>query len=97
MVAHRLPLTLAGRGAEQEDEAAPHRAQRQALTTLTATEDASVHESNAASNHGSATSLLIKDDAGASRWAFLKFNLTGIAGVTRARPRVHGESSTAAT
>ncbi|WP_233601949.1 DNRLRE domain-containing protein [Corallococcus sp. CA047B] len=92
-----LALALAGCGAEREDADALHGAQRQALTTLTATEDAYVHETNAASNYGAATSLFIKNDAGANRYAFLKFKLTGIAGVTSARLRVHGSASSSTT
>ncbi|RKG92820.1 DNRLRE domain-containing protein [Corallococcus terminator] len=93
-----LTLAVAGCGVEREDETASHDgAQRQALTTLTATEDTYVHESNVTSNYGSATSLFIKNDAGASRYAFLKFNLTGIAGVTSARLRIHGSASSSTT
>ncbi|WP_227027759.1 CBM96 family carbohydrate-binding protein [Corallococcus soli] len=92
-----LALTFAGCGAEREEEALPQGAQRQALTTLTATEDAYVHEANASSNYGSAASLFLKTDTGASRYAFVKFKLTGIAGVTSALLRVHGSASSNTT
>ncbi|RKH65443.1 CBM96 family carbohydrate-binding protein [Corallococcus llansteffanensis] len=92
-----LALALTGCGMERGEESESPGTQQQGLTTLTATEDAYVHETNAASNYGSSTSLFVKNDAGASRYAYLKFKLTGISGVTSAKLRVHGSASAATT
>ncbi len=91
-----LALALAGCGVEGGEEAGTE-TQRLALTTLTAVEDAHVHESNATSNYGASTSLYVKNDAGTSRYAYLKFTLTGITGVSSARLRVHGSASASTT
>lgn len=91
-----LALALAGCGVEVEEATAPG-TQRLALTSLTASEDAYVHESNPTSNYGSSASLYIKNDPGTSRYAYLKFNLTGITGVTSARLRVYGSASASTT
>ncbi|NOK15956.1 CBM96 family carbohydrate-binding protein [Corallococcus carmarthensis] len=90
-----LTLSLSGCGTETGNETPD--TQRQALTTLPASEDAYVHESNAGSNYGSATSLYVKTDAGASRLAYLKFSLAGISGVTSAKLRVYGSASSSTT
>jgi len=92
-----LALALAGCGVEGGEDAGTAGTQRQALTTLTAVEDAYVHESNATSNYGASTSLYVKNDAGTSRYAYLKFSLAGITGVTSARLRVHGSASASTT
>ncbi len=70
---------------------------RQALVTLTPSEDSYVHESNPSSNYGSATSVFVKNDPGTSRHAYVKFNLGGVSGVTSARLRVYGSASAATT
>ncbi|QRN99389.1 DNRLRE domain-containing protein [Archangium violaceum] len=72
-------------------------AARQALTTLNPSEDSYAHESNVSSNYGSSTSLYVKNDVGVSRHAYLKFNLSGLSGVTSARLRVYGSASAATT
>ncbi|PTL77865.1 sheath polysaccharide-degrading enzyme [Vitiosangium sp. GDMCC 1.1324] len=77
-------------------EVQPVETQR-ALTTLTPSEDSYVHESNAASNYGSNTLLAIKNDPGASRHAYVKFNLGGATGVTSAVLRVYGSASSNTT
>ncbi|MFP2906212.1 DNRLRE domain-containing protein [Pyxidicoccus sp. 3LFB2] len=92
-----LTVALAGCGVDGAEEAETQGTQQQALATLTASEDAHVHESNATSNYGSSASLYVKTDAGTSRYAFLKFRLTGITGVTSARLRVHGSASASTT
>ena len=92
-----LALVLAGCGGEPDTAPEPPGTQEQGLTTLTATEDAHVHEANPGSNYGTSTSLFVKNDAGASRYAYLKFKLTGISGVTSAKLRVHGSASSATT
>ncbi|OAB42827.1 DUF7594 domain-containing protein [Paenibacillus glacialis] len=61
--------------------------------TLSPSDDSYVQQSNPVSNYGTATSLIIKNDPTAPRSAFLKFNLTGIAGVTSAKLRVYGSAS----
>src|SRR5687768_17175358 len=71
--------------------------ERQALVSLTPSEDAYVHESNPSSNYGSATSVFVKTDPGTSRYAYVKFNLAGVSGVTNARLRVYGSASAATT
>jgi hypothetical protein len=90
-------LLLAGCGVADEAEAVAPATQRQSLTTLTALEDAHVHESNPTSNYGASASLFVKNDAGTSRYAYLKFKLTGITGVTSARLRVYGSASASTT
>lgn len=90
-----LALALTGCGVERAEESEAPGTQQQGLTTLTATEDAYVHEANAAPNYGSNASLFVKNDAGASRYAYLKFTLTGLSGVTSAKLRVHGSASAA--
>lgn len=92
-----LATVLAGCGVERVEDAETPGTQQQALTTVTASEDAHVHESNPASNYGASTSLFVKNDAGTSRYAYLKFKLTGITGVTSARLRVHGSASASTT
>ncbi|ATB42714.1 sheath polysaccharide-degrading enzyme [Cystobacter fuscus] len=92
-----LATALAGCGGEPGEQAEPLDTARRALTTLTPSEDAHVHESNAASNYGASTSLAIKNDPGASRYAYVKFKLTGITGVSSARLRVHGSASSNTT
>ena len=66
-------------------------------TTLPATDDSYVRDgSNSSNNYGTETSLYVKNDSGANRRAYLKFNLAGISTVSSATLRVYG-SSTAAT
>ncbi|MGG1552595.1 DUF7594 domain-containing protein [Paenibacillus ferrarius] len=64
-----------------------------ATSTLTPSDDAYVHEGNPTSNYGTATSLYVKNDPGASRYSFLKFSLAGISGVTSAKLRIYGSAS----
>ncbi|OAB47599.1 DUF7594 domain-containing protein [Paenibacillus antarcticus] len=61
--------------------------------TLSPSDDSYVQQSNPTSNYGTTTSLIIKNDPTASRSAFLKFNLTGTAGITSAKLRVYGSAS----
>ena len=66
-------------------------------TTLPATDDSYVRDgSSSSNNYGTETSLYVKNDPGANRRAYLKFNLAGISTVSSATLRVYG-SSTAAT
>ncbi|WP_246357492.1 CBM96 family carbohydrate-binding protein [Pyxidicoccus fallax] len=92
-----LALAFVGCGVEGAEGTEARGTQRQALTTLTASEDAYVHESNPTSNYGASASLFVKNDAGTSRHAYLKFNLAGIPGVTSAKLRVHGSASASTT
>ncbi|WP_208629686.1 DUF7594 domain-containing protein [Paenibacillus ferrarius] len=64
-----------------------------ATTTLSPSDDSYVHQGNAASNFGTATSLYVKNDPSAARLTFLKFNLTGLSGVTSAKLRIYGSAS----
>ncbi|WP_217283010.1 CBM96 family carbohydrate-binding protein [Paenibacillus alginolyticus] len=64
-----------------------------ATSTLSPSDDSYVHQSNATSNYGTATSLYVKNDPTAARYAYLKFNLTGIAGVSSAKLRIYGSAS----
>ncbi|MGQ7886398.1 CBM96 family carbohydrate-binding protein [Paenibacillus sp. WC2504] len=66
-----------------------------ATSTLTPSDDAYVHQSNGDSNYGTATSLYVKNDASASRYSYLKFNLSGLTDVTSAKLRVYGSASAA--
>ncbi len=92
-----LATVLVGCGAESGEGPGEPGTSRQALTTLTASEDAHVHEANPTSNYGSSASLFVKNDVGTSRYAYLKFNLSGITGVSSARLRVHGSASASTT
>ncbi|MDC0713433.1 DNRLRE domain-containing protein [Stigmatella sp. ncwal1] len=65
----------------------------QALSVLSASEDSYAHEGNTSSTYGSSTSLYVKNDPGASRYAYLKFSLSGLSGVTSAKLRVYGSAS----
>jgi len=64
-----------------------------ATTTLNPAEDSYVHQSNPTNNYGTAANLYVKNDTSASRYAFLKFNVSGISGVTSAKLRVYGSAS----
>lgn len=66
-----------------------------ATTTLSPSDDSYVHQSNATSNYGTATSLYVKNDPSAARYTYLKFYLTGITGVTSAKLRIYGSASAA--
>jgi hypothetical protein len=65
----------------------------QALSVLSATEDSYAHEGNASSTYGSSTSLYVKNEAGVSRYAYVKFNVSGLSGVTSAKLRLYGSAS----
>ncbi|WP_224371045.1 CBM96 family carbohydrate-binding protein [Hyalangium versicolor] len=97
-------LTLAGMavalvacGVDTKEAEERFGAARQALVTLSASDDSYAHESNPSSNYGAATSLYLKTDAGAARYAYLKFNLSGVSGVTSARLKVYGSASSTTT
>ena len=92
-----LVTALAGCGVESGEETETLSTQQQALTTLTASEDAYVHGTNPTSNYGTSAALYVKNDGTASRYAYLKFKLTGITGVTSARLRIHGSASASTT
>ncbi|WP_084224850.1 DUF7594 domain-containing protein [Paenibacillus pectinilyticus] len=64
-----------------------------ATTTLGPFDDSYVHEGNPTSNFGTATSLYVKNDPGASRYTYLKFSLAGLSGVTSAKLGVYGSAS----
>ncbi|UKS30495.1 DNRLRE domain-containing protein [Paenibacillus sp. HWE-109] len=64
-----------------------------ATSMLSPSDDTYVYQSNPSTNFGTATSLFVKNDASASRYAFLKFDLAGISGVTSAKLRVYGSAS----
>ena len=63
--------------------------------TLLATSDAYVQDGSAAgTNYGTATNLLVKNDAtGYNRWTYLKFDLTGISSLTSATLRLYLQST----
>ncbi|CAN7426237.1 DNRLRE domain-containing protein [Paenibacillus sp. LjRoot153] len=64
-----------------------------ATTTLSPSDDSYVHEGNPTSNYGTATSLYVKNDPGASRYTYLKYSLSGLSGVTSAKLRIYGSAS----
>lgn len=65
--------------------------------SLTASEDAYVHESNATSNYGADTILAIKTDPSKNRYAYVKFSLAGAPTINTAKLRVYGSASAATT
>ncbi|MGU3470583.1 DNRLRE domain-containing protein [Paenibacillus sp. D51F] len=73
----------------------PSVASAAAASTLNPSEDSYVYSSNATTNFGTATSLYVKNDSSATRIAYLKFNLTGLTGVTSAKLRIYGSASAA--
>ncbi|WP_395820823.1 DNRLRE domain-containing protein [Archangium minus] len=70
---------------------------RQALSLVAPSDDSYVHESNPSSNYGSSTSVYLKTDSGTSRHGYLKFNVSGLSGVTSARLKVYGSASSTTT
>ncbi|NOU67990.1 DNRLRE domain-containing protein [Paenibacillus sp. LMG 31461] len=64
-----------------------------ATTTLSPSDDSYVHEGSPTSNYGTATSLYVKNDPGASRYTYLKYSLSGLSGVTSAKLRIYGSAS----
>ncbi len=92
-----MTATLIACGVDVEGTEERSGAARQALATLSASEDSYVHESNASSNYGSSTSVYVKTEAGVNRHGYFKFNLSGVSGVTSARLRVYGSASSTTT
>ncbi len=71
----------------------PNTAKAATTVVLSPADDSYVQQSNAASNYGASTSLIIKNDPSSSRHAYIKFNLSGISGVTSAKLRLYGSAS----
>ncbi|MGO4375372.1 DNRLRE domain-containing protein, partial [Paenibacillus sp. MCAF20] len=64
-------------------------------TTLTPAADAFIYDGSSVTNYGSASYLLVKDDAaGYKRRSYLKFNLSGISTVSSAKLRLYGNNTT---
>jgi chitodextrinase len=63
------------------------------ITTLNPSDDSYVQQISPDSNYGTNASLFVKNDPISSRVTFLKFDLTGIPGITSAKLRVYGSAS----
>ncbi|SET87670.1 DUF7594 domain-containing protein [Stigmatella erecta] len=92
-----LAATLAACGGDVDEAQERWGEAPRALSVLGASEDSYAHEGNASSNYGSSTSIYVKNEAGVSRYAYLKFNVSGLSGVSSARLRVYGSASSNTT
>jgi chitodextrinase len=92
-----LAATWAACGGEAEEQERWGHTPQALSSVLGALEDSYVHEGNASSNYGSSTSIYVKNESGVSRYAYVKFKVGGLSGVTSARLRVYGSASSNTT